>query len=163
MSKFTRRGKSKIYWVLTLATPATPSVAEITAGQYLGTGLREMNNFETNTSRISEPVMDRKQNPQIDGEQTFGDANMVLLEDDGTTTDPDNVNLAAAYAALSDGAQGYVVAIPSGGVVATKKCEVWPCSIGANNRRWSTDNEFAKYGVSFAVLSAPNKNAVIAA
>jgi hypothetical protein len=36
-------------------------------------------------------------------------------------------------------------------------------SIGANNRRWTTDNEFAKYGVSFAVLSAPQKNATIAA
>jgi hypothetical protein len=163
MSKYNRRGTSKVYWVPAIASQAAPTVAEITAGTYLGKGLREMNNFETTTSRISEPVMDSKVNPQIDGEQTFGDANMVLLESDGTTTDPDTTALQAAYTALADGAQGYVVAIPFGGVVATKKCEVWPASIGANNRRWATDNEMAKYGVSFAVLSAPTKNATIAA
>lgn len=163
MSKSNRRGNSKVYFVPALADPDAPTVAEITGGTYLGKGLREMNNFETQTSRISEPVMHSKVNPQIDGEQTFGDANMVLLEDDGTETDPDSEDLAAAYAALDDGAQGYIVAVPFGGVVATKKCETWPVSVGANNRRWTTDNEFAKYAVAFAILSAPNKNAVIAA
>lgn len=162
MSKFNRRGKSKIYFVPTLTSTTSPSIAQITAGTYLGKGLREMSGFETQTSRISEPVMDSKVNPQIDGEQTFGDASMVLIESDDTTTDPDTTELQAAYAALADGALGYIVAAPVG-LTATKKCEVWPVSIGANNRRWSTDNEFAKYGVSFAVLSAPNKNATLAA
>lgn len=163
MSKYNRRGVSKVYFVPTIAVQTAPTVAEINAGTYLGKGLREMNNFETATSRISEPVMDSKVNPQIDGEQTFGDANMVLLESDGGTTDPDTTSLQAAYTALADGVSGYIVAIPFGGVVATKKCEVWPIEVGANNRRWTTDNEFAKYGVSYAVLSAPQKNATIAA
>lgn len=160
MSKFTRRGKSKVYFVPTVADPANPTTAEITGGTYLGKGLREMTGFETQTSRISEAVMDSKTNPQIDGEQTFGDAQMVLLESDDTTTDPDSTALAAAYTALADGAQGFIVACPVG-VTSGKKCETWPISIGANNRNWSTDNEFAKYTVAFAVLSAPNKNATI--
>lgn len=162
MSKFNRRGKSKVVFVPSLADPDNPTLAEINGGTYLGKGLREMSGFETQTSRISEPVMDTKVNPQIDGEQTFGDATMVLLESDETTTDPDTADLQAAYAALTDGALGYIVACPTG-IAAGRDCETWPASIGANNRRWSIDNEFAKYGVSFAILSAPNKNAEIAA
>jgi hypothetical protein len=163
MSKYNRRGNSKVYFVPTIASQSAPTVAEITAGSYLGVGLREMTGFETQVSRISEPVLHSTVNPQISGEQTFGDAQIVMLESDAGTTDPDTTALQAAYTALADGAQGYIVAIPFGGIVATKKCEVWPVSIGANNRRWSTDNEFAKYGVNFAVLSAPQKNATIAA
>lgn len=162
MSKHARRGKAKIYFVPTLTSLSNPSIAEVEAGTYLGKGLRTMSGFETNTSRISEAVMDSQISPQITGEQTFGDAQMVLLEDDGTTTDPDSAELAAAYTALADGAQGYVVAAPYG-LVATKKCEVWSVLIGANNRNWSTDNEMAKYSVAFAPLAAPNKNATLAA
>jgi hypothetical protein len=161
MSKHTRRGKAKIYFVPTLTSLTSPSIAEIVAGTHLGKGLRTMSGFETQVSRISEAVMDSNVSPQITGEQTFGDAQMVLLEDDGGTTDPDHTELAAAYSALADGAQGYIVAAPYG-LTATKKAEVWSVSIGANNRQWTTDNEMAKYSVAFAPLTAPNKNATLA-
>jgi hypothetical protein len=162
MSKHGRRGKAKIYFVPTLTSDTTPSLAEVLAGTYLGKGLRTMTGFETQVSRITEAVMHSNVSPQITGEQTFGDAQMVLLEDDGTTTDPDSAELAAAYAALADGALGKIVAMPYG-AVATKKCEVWSIQIGANNRNWTTDNEMAKYSVAFAPLSAPIKNATLAA
>src|SRR3954471_21382689 len=132
MSKHARRGKAKYYFVPTLTSLTNPSIAEINAGTYLGKALRTMTGFETNTSRISEAVMHSMVSPQITGEQTFGDAQMVLLEDDGTTTDPDSSDLAAAYAALADGALGYIVAAVYG-LTSTKKCEVWSVQIGANN------------------------------
>src|SRR4051794_37034610 len=123
MSKYNPRGNNKVYFVPTIASQAAPTVAEITAGTYLGKGLREMTGFETQTSRISEPVMHSTVDPQIAGEQTFGDAQIVMLQSDSTTTDPDSTELAAAYTALADGALGNIVAIPFGGVVSTKKCE----------------------------------------
>lgn len=161
MSKHARRGKAKIYFVPTLTSLTNPSIAEIEDGTYLGKGLRTMQGFETQVSRISEAVMDSMISPQITGEQTFGDAQMVLLEDDGDTTDPDQADLAAAYEALIDGAVGHVVAAPYG-LTAAKKAEVWSIVIGANNRNWTTDNEMAKYTVSFAALAAPQKNATLA-
>lgn len=162
MSKHARRGKAKYYFVPTLTSLTNPSIAEIEAGTYLGKGLRTMTGFTTTVARISEPVMDSMISPQILGEQTFGDAAMTLLESDGTTTDPDYADLQAAYAALADGALGYIVGAIFG-LVATKKCELWSVQVGGNNRQHTTDNEMAKYDVAFAPLTAPNKNATLAA
>lgn len=163
MSKFNRRGKTKVYFVPTLASTTSPSAATVLAATYLGKALREMTGFETAQSRISEAVLESTINPQINGEQTFGDASMVLLEDDGTTTDPDYSDMVAAYTALADGAAGYIVVVPTGVAAASKKCDVWPVSVGSRNRLVTTDNEFAKYRVNFAVLSAPSKDATLAA
>lgn len=159
--RYFRRGVSSAIFVPTLASQSAPTVAEIGAGTDLSAAVNSITGFTTQTSRISEPVLKYKQNPQTDGEQTFGDAAMKLMEGDGVAG-PDEAALAAAYTALADDATGYIILAP-GATTAGKKVEVWPVKVGANNRDWSLDNTYAKYDAAFAITGTPSKNATVAA
>jgi len=156
-----RRGKSKALFVPTIASQAAPTTAELTAGTDLSKAVTAIENFDTSTAKISQAVLAYVQNLQENGEQTFGDASMTLLEDDGAAGG-DSAFYAAAYTALAENATGYIVLAP-GAITAGKKVEVWPVTIGANNRQWTLDNEMAKYQVAFAVTTPPTKNAIVAA
>lgn len=159
--KYFRRGVSTAVFVTTIASPAAPTQAEITAGTPLTKAVTAISNFTTSVTRISQPVLAYAVTPEINGSQTFGSAQLTLLEDNGTS-DTDSAVLIAAYTALADGASGYIVLAP-GGTAATKKVEVWPVQVGANNRQWSTGDDMAQYTVDFAVTNPPTKNAVMAA
>ena len=159
--QYFRRGRSKALLVPTIADQDHPTVAELGAGTDLSAAVTAIAGFDTSTSRISQAVLAHKQNVQIDGEQTFGDATITLLEDDGTSGG-DSVAIAAAYTALVEDATGYIVLAPTS-TAATKKVEVWPVKIGAKNRQWSLDNEMAKYAVAFAITGAPSKAATVTA
>lgn len=159
--KFFRRGVSTATFVPTIADTSAPTQAEVTAGTPLSKAVATIDGWDFANSRISQPVLAYKFSPQIDGEQTAGDASMTLLEDDGTT-DVDSSALAAAYTALTDGASGFMVLAPVG-TASGKKVEVWPIKVLGNNRVWSTDNAMAQYKVDFAVTNPPVKNATMGA
>lgn len=161
---FFRRGKSGAIFVPTIADKAAPTVSEITAGTAIGRAVATITGFETSLNRINQAVMAYSQELQVDGPQTFTDASMVLLEDDGTGSDADSVERTAAYTALVEGASGYIVLVPktAAAPTSTTKVEVWPVKIGARNRSWSLDTETARYSVQFAISGAPNKAAVVA-
>lgn len=160
--KFFRRGVSGAWFVPTISSTSAPTAVEIAAGTELSAAVTAIENFETATSRISQPVLKYRVNPQIDGEQTFGDASMTLLEDDGVSG-TDSAALAAAYTALADQVTGFIVLSPtSAAPAASDKVEVWPVKVGANNRQWTLDNEMAKYQVAFAVTDVPVKSATVA-
>lgn len=158
--QFFRRGKSSAWFVPTISSTSAPTATEINAGTDLSKAVTAIENFDTSTARISQAVLAYVQNLQIDGEQTFGDASMTILEDDGTAGG-DSVAFAAADTALAELATGYVV-LASNGVVATKKVEVWPIKVLTKNRQWTTDNEMAKKVVQFAVTGIPVKDATVA-
>lgn len=160
--QFWRRGKSKAFFVPTIADVSAPTVAEIAAGTELSPAVTAIDNFETSTSRISQGVLASKVDVQIDGNQTLGDAAMTLLEGDGVSGG-DETAYAAIFTALAEDATGYIVLAPVG-AAATKKVEVWPVKVGAKNRVWAIDtNEMAKYRVAFAVTAAPTKAATVSA
>jgi hypothetical protein len=81
--RYFRRGVSKAVFVPVIANRTRRRVAELTAGTDLSAAVNSITGFTTDTSRISEPVLAYKQNPQADGEQTFGNAAMKLMEDNG--------------------------------------------------------------------------------
>lgn len=159
--RYFRRGVSQAVFVPTLADQTSPTQAEIAAGTNVSAAVNSITGFTTDTSRISEAVLAYRQNPQIDGEQTYGNAAMKLMEDDGVTG-PDSTVLAATYEALADEVVGYMILSP-GATAATKKGEVWPVKVGSNNRDWDMGNVFAKYDVAFAITGVPTKNATFAA
>lgn len=162
---FFRRGKSSARLVLTIANKAAPTVAELTAGTDLSKAVAAIGGFETTLNRINQPVMAYAEELQIDGPQTFADASMTLLEDDGTGADADSVAREAAYVALDEQTTGYIVLAPkkAGALVALDDCEVWPIRVGARNRGWGLETEASRYVVQFAITGAPEKDAVVSA
>lgn len=164
---FFRRGKSSAYLVPTVAsaTKSQVTLAELAAGTNLSKAVAAIAGFETALNRINQPVMAYPEELQIDGPQTFADASMTLLEDDGTGSDADSTARVAAYTALAEQSTGFIVFSPtkSGALIAADKIEVWPVRVGARNRGWGLETEAARYVVQFAITGAPNKNATVAA
>jgi hypothetical protein len=162
---FFRRGKSSARLVLTCADPAAPTVAELDAGTDLSKAVAAIAGFETTLNRINQPVMAYAEELQIDGPQTFADASMTLLEDDGTGADGDSTARQAAYTALDEGSAGFMVLAPSkaGALIAADDVELWPYKVGARNRGWSLDAEAARYTVQFAITGSPQKDATVTA
>lgn len=162
---FFRRGKSSAVFVPLVAdtTLATVSLAELAAGTNLSKAVASIAGFETTLNRINQPVMAYAEELQIDGPQTFADASMTLLEDDGTGADGDSTARQDAYDALEEQSTGYIVLAPrkAGALIAADLIEVWPVRVGARNRGWGLETEAARYVAQFAITGPPNKDAVV--
>lgn len=160
---FFRRGRSGAIFVATIANKAAPTVAELNAGTQLSKAVATINGFETALNRINQGVMAYSEELQIDGPQTFADASIVFIEDDGTGSDGDSTARVAARTSQAEGATGHIVLSPTktGTLTAADKCEVWPVKIGAVNRSWSLDNEPARYTSQYAITGTPSKAAVV--
>lgn len=150
MSRFMRKGTTKIWFAPSLTNPAAPTVASVTGGTRLDTAIAEIAGFTFKNNPIDTPDMASTFVAKITGEDTVDDSSMTFYEDD--TANP-------IMTALSKGATGYVVIFYAGIAGATPasgdKCEVWPVTISSNARMYTADNEAAKFQVSFATTAAP--------
>lgn len=153
MARFNRRGKSKIYWVPTIASLVAPTLAEINAGTDLSVDLFEVNGFEYNGSRIPTPTLADNFTAQITGEDTVGEPNLVFHDQDNSST---------IRTALAKDAAGYIVRMPYG-KTATKRAEVWPSTSQGVNDQYTTANESAKFTAQIAVTATPTINATVTA
>lgn len=160
---FFRRGKSGIFWVTTLTSTTAPTVAQIVAGVRLDKAVADISGFETQLNRIAQPTWDTNQDIQVDGPQQLGDAQLVLLDDDGAGADAASVARQAASAAMVEQASGFIVIVTQVKTpVATSKCLVFPAKIGARNAGLTLDAVSARYTVQFAITDAIVKDAVAA-
>jgi hypothetical protein len=149
MPRFMRKGKSKIFWVLTIANLSAPTAAEVNAGTRIDTELAEINGFTFANSPIDVPDMSTAFVSKIPGEDTVTDSNMTFYEQ--STTNPIST-------ALAKGATGNVVIFYNGTAgalpAAADKCEVWPAIVASNARMYTVANEAAKYQVVFTNTAA---------
>lgn len=150
MARFMRKGKTKVYWVLTIASLAAPTAAEVNGGTPLHTDLSEINGFTFQNNPIDVPDMSTAFVKKIMGEDTVEDSNLVFYEDDTATT---------ITTALAKGTAGNVVFFYKGTAgaspAAADKCETWPSTVASNARQYSVGNEAATFRVSFANTAAP--------
>lgn len=149
----TRKGYAKVYFVPTIANTSAPSQAELTAGTLLSTSsLETVTGFDSKTNFIQIPNFATRQTPKIAGETVASDSQMVFYEDD--TTNP-------IRTVLAKDTNGYVLLSPFGATVATSKVDVFPVTIAASTRNYTSANEAAKYTVDFSVPGVPVQDAVM--
>lgn len=157
MSRFMRKGKTKFYFVPTIASASlVPTAAEVIAGTRLDSQLAEVNGFTFSNNPIPVPDMATKFQSQIPGEDSTEDSSLVFYEDDTTNT---------IMTALAQGAVGYIVIFPAGTAgaapAAADKADVWPVQVSSNARQYTADNESARYQVNFAATKEPGFNKVL--
>lgn len=152
MGRYTRKGKSKVYFVPSLTSSTSPSLAEITAGSNLGAAMSDMSGFTFKNSPINVPDLASTFVPSIPGEDTADNPSITFYDDDTLTT---------LRTALAKGTTGSIVLMPYG-ATSTKRAEVWPVQSTGANDEWTTGNEAAKFMVQFAVTAAPNQAATLA-
>lgn len=157
MSRFMRKGKTKLYWVPTIANTSAPTAAEVNAGTNMTPQIAEINGFTFTNNPIDTPDMATAFVSKIPGEDTVDSSNIMFYEDD--TTNP-------IQTALAKGNSGYVVIFYKGTAgaspAAADKAEVWPAQIASNARQYTAANEAAKYNVVFTLTAQPTINATLA-
>lgn len=91
MSLFMFRGTGSAYWL-----PSSFDIAEdgLTAADLAAAGVLDltdainaMSGFEPSSSPINVPILRSRQAAQIPGEETFGNPQIVLVEENGADTD----------------------------------------------------------------------------
>lgn len=153
MARYTRRGKSKILFLPTIANNAAPTRAEITAGTALTPQVAEVNGFSFSNSPIQTPDLENTFTSQIGGEDTAADSSLTFYDDDAAAT---------IRTALAKGTAGKILLLPYGDV-ATKRAEVWPTTTTSVADEWSAGNDPARFTVQFSITSPPERNAVVPA
>jgi hypothetical protein len=158
MSRFMRKGRTKVWFVPTIVAPVTTaSIAEVAAGEALAPELAEINGFTFANSPIQTPDMEHSYTSQIGGEDTAADSSMVFYEDSVANPIKD---------ALAKDTAGYVLMFPAGLAGSTPTTgddyEAWPVVVTSNARTYTVGNEAAQYTVSFSVTGPPVEGSVAA-
>ena len=86
MALFMFRGTGSAYWLPDSEEVAEggPTTAQIADAVDLTDGVNGMSGFEPSSSPINVSVLRSRQSLQIPGERTFGNPQIVVVEDDGT-------------------------------------------------------------------------------
>lgn len=158
MSRYFRRGTTKLYFATTIANLDAPTVAEMAAATEIGCEVADISGFSFANSPINVPDMCSVFVKSIPGEDQADASSMTFYEDN--TSNPIKVLLAKAV-------EGYIVFFPygvtGGSPSAGDECEVWPVSVASNTREWNAGNEAAKYMVEFTITDVPDQDAEVVA
>ena len=150
MSRFMRKGTTRVYFVSTIASLSAPQDTEITAGDELTDSISEMNGFTFSNTPIQTPDLSSAFVSQIPGEDSTEDSSMVLYEDNASNP---------LLATLAKGTDGYIVILPRGSAganpAAGDEVDIWPVTVSSNAKRYTVGNEAATIEVKFATTQPP--------
>lgn len=158
MSRFMRKGTTKLYWVTSISDTSAPTAAELGSAVDLTPEIAEINGFSFSNSPIDVPDMGTAFVSRIPGEDTVGDSNIMFYERTDTT---------AIQTALAKDTTGYVVIFPTGiagsSPAAADVCDVWPATVASNSRQYNAGNEAARFEVVFTLTAEPASDSTVAA
>jgi hypothetical protein len=157
MARFFRRGKTKTFWVPTIASAALiPTAAEVNAGTNMTASVADIAGFNFSNSPIATPDMASTFTSNIPGEDVAADSTLTFYEDTTTNT---------LQTTLAKGVSGYVAiffaGIAGANPAAADKAEVWPVQSTGPFREYSMGNDSARWGVKFAMTAPPNFSATL--
>lgn len=157
MARFFRRGRTKVFWVPTIASASLiPTAAEVNAGTQLTANIAEMTGFSFSNSPIQTPDMASTFTTTIPGEDVADESQLMFYEDTTTNT---------LQTTLAKGTEGYIVIFFAGTAGATPaaadKAEVWPVISTGPFREYSTGNDAARWGAKFTPTRPPNFSATL--
>ncbi|MFD7980182.1 hypothetical protein [Streptomyces sp. NPDC059071] len=155
MPRFNRRGKTKILFAATIASPAyIPSRSELNGATKLTKAVAAVDGFQLENSPIDTPDLESKFTSKIEGEDQAADSTLTFYEDD---TDD------ALETALAKGTSGFVIILRKGDVPASKSMDVYPVTVASKSSNISVENEAAKFMVKFVITDTPALNLAVPA
>lgn len=154
MSRFIRRGKSKIRFAPTIANPDAVSRAEITSSTDLTPSIAEVAGFMLEGSQVATPDMGSDFDSSIPGIDSAADSSLTFYEDDTAST---------IETLLPKGTEGYVLLFRKGDVPASDSLDVFPVNVGSRGPEWSAGNDPARFQVRFSITAKPSLDVTIPA
>lgn len=158
MPRYVHDGKTRVYWVPTIANKAAPTVAELNAGTSLAAFLRKDGLDIPFTQNFSDNA-DLEDTFDAQSVGTFGaNISLTIFRDDTTDT---------AWDLFVYGTAGYIVvrrgAAYSTAWAAAQKCEVYPAQMHEPTPLSSSTNENVAAKAMLAITDQPNLKATVAA
>lgn len=158
MSRYFRRGTTKIYFAPSIVDVEAPTEAEMAAATELSCEIAEISGFAFQNNPIDVPDMCAEFVKKIPGEDTADDSEITFYEDD--TSNP-------LFTTLAKGEEGFIVFFPYGvggaSPVAGDDCEVWPASVAKTTREWSAGNDPARFMSTFTITDVPGLQSEVVA
>jgi hypothetical protein len=153
-SRFIRPGVTKVYWVVTIATQATPTRSELNAGSDLSDEVAEINGFQVVAESVDTPDLSGRFVPKIPGR--------INAEDSSINFYASSTGFNDARSVLVLDSQGYVVIMDGGDVSTTGRMDVYKCKV-ASHGKIRTLEDPAQTQANFTILVQPSENVVIPA
>jgi hypothetical protein len=156
MSKFFRRGKTRVYFCTSISNPAAPTAAEINAGTNLSANVNDMAGFSYSTNQLPTPALDSAFTPSIGGPQVTDDSSITIYLD--SASNPLRTTLAV-------GAAGFIVWVDykaSGNIAASDKVDVYAVTVVGAPKRRSMGDDPAVWECQFSITAVPNEDVTVA-
>lgn len=164
MAIYMLRGNSTTRWLPAVADLATGiTSAEWTAGADFGNAVTALSGLEPQSSKINVPIQKQRAEAQIEGPETFQDAVITIVEDDGTGTDADALERQEALEVLDEGAQGVFVFSRGKANPATgDQLFAMRGTVGSQVPNWNLDASAATTAVNFNPSTRLTKTELLA-
>lgn len=145
-------------FVLTIANAASPTAAEITAGTDITDDIRSVTGFGVDPGYVPVPTMKGGRAPKLTTAGVLQDSSLTMAEHSTYAAN-------TIKQALADNTSGYIVIsrYKKAPLAAADKVDVFPVTIGSNNRTHTVDDAPMEYTVSFGLTDDPEIDASVAA
>ncbi|MFG2146856.1 hypothetical protein ACGFRG_22030 [Streptomyces sp. NPDC048696] len=153
VKKYSRRGVTRVLWLKAVVDPGhVPTRPELTAGTELTSAIAAIDGWSLKNQAIDTPDLGSTFESKIPGTDQADDSSLGFYEDQVS----DEIEQL-----LSKDATGWVVFLRKGDVPGSRSMDVFPVRVGSRSPNYSTDNEAAKFTVSFSITEKPTQDAVI--
>ncbi|MFD7338467.1 hypothetical protein ACFV98_21030 [Streptomyces violascens] len=153
VKKYSRRGVTRVLWLKGVADPGhVPTRPELTAGTDLTNAIAAIDGWSLTNQAIETPDLGSTFESKIPGTDQADDSSLGFYEDQ-VSDDIEQL--------LAKDATGWVVFLRKGDVPGSRSMDVFPVRVGSRSPNYSTDNEAAKFTVSFSITEKPTQDAVI--
>jgi hypothetical protein len=159
MADITADGKTRVYWVTTIANINAPTTTELNAGIALQSTLTAdgLNGFQPDTADVDTSSLDSTFNTVVNGRTSFSNTSLRLKKQSGTDT---------IFTTLIRDTAGYVVirrSVTSTTAWTTAQgVEVYPALCAEVARMDPEPNTVERYEIGIKVTSSPALRAAVA-
>lgn len=151
-TRFTSRGTTKVYWVVTIANYLSPTRAELNAGTDLSPQVADSSGWSVSSDQIDTPDMATRFTSKIPGAISADDSSLTLY------TSKTGVD---ARTLMPQDAVGYIVWL-DGGDTTGNKMDVWPVTVSSVSKQRAVQGDNADtLVISYAPTNVPASNVTI--
>ncbi len=155
VKKFSRRGVTRVLWLNSVNDAGhVPTRAELTAGTDLTDAIAAIDGWTLSNQAIDVPDLGSTFESKIPGTDQADDSSLGFYEDK-VSDDIEQL--------LKKDETGWVVFLRKGDVPGSRSMDVFPVRVGSRSPNYSTDNEAAKFTVSFSITEKPTQDAAVPA
>lgn len=155
MARIISNGEVRVWWVMTIATPSAPTVAEITAGTDI-TGFLSSLDTPLDGNAVDSSDLSSAFNKTVAG-KFGGNVNAQMYRDDAADT---------AFALFPRNTTGYLVIRRIGGsttaIAMADDVDVWNLRVITRSDVALDDESVQAFMVNFAALDEPDINVAVA-